>query len=155
MEKKFLVFKIGFESFAVELKVAREIIPYSLPKQVPSMPAFFTGVIHLRGFFLPIIDLKKFLQIETKDQGVNEKKKIIILAWQKKIFGIVIDEIEDIYTVEEEKILPPPQLITDMEKHFFKGGFLYNDNITFILNLEGLFKVFLKTKKMEQKELSS
>lgn len=146
MERKFIIFRLEDNFYSLDLKIAREIIPCKDIKQLPSMPDFFAGVVHLRGFLLPLIDIKKILQIPQEDK---EKRKIIIIAWQKKIFGLLIDDIEDIITIEEENIIPAPALLTSMDKNFLKGGFNVNDRIVFILDLEYLFTKYIKKQIKE------
>lgn len=147
MENKYIVFKLKDNLYSIDLKMAREIITCKDIKQLPSMPDFFAGLINLRGFLLPLIDIKKILQIPQKEE--NSKRKIIIIAWQKKIFGLLIDEIEDIVTIEEDNIIPAPALLTTMDKNFLIGGFNLNDKIIFILDIDYLLTKYIKKQLKE------
>lgn len=147
METKFIILRLNKELFAIELNMAREIISFTNIKPVPTMPDFFAGLLHLRGFLLPIIDMKKLLQMD--DEKIKTKKKIIIVAWHKKIFGILIDEVEDIVTIEDDKIIPTPALITSLDRNFFKGGFYLSENIILILDIDILMKRHLKKFQKE------
>ncbi len=150
MDAKYIIFKLNEDFYSIELKIAREIINVTNIKPVPSMPEFICGVVHLRGFLLPILDLKKLMGL-PQDKEKKQKKKVIVVSWQKKIFGILIDEIEDIITIEEEKIIPPPALITSMDINFFKGGFYLNENIILIIDLELILKKHIKNVPKELK----
>jgi purine-binding chemotaxis protein CheW len=143
MEKKYVIFKLNEDSFSIELTIAREIINVTSIKPVPSMPDFIAGVVHLRGFMLPLIDLKKIIGL-PEGEYKKQKKKVIIVSCQKKIFGILIDEIEDIVSIDDEKLIATPALITSMEKNFFKGGFCLNENIILIIDLELILKQHIK-----------
>lgn len=146
MEKKFITFKLKDNLYSLDLKMTREIIPCKDIKKLPAMPEFFAGVIHLRGFLLPLIDIKKIFQIP---QESNPKQKIIIIAWQKKIFGLLIDDIDDIVTIEEENIIPAPALLTSIDKNFLMGGFHLNDKIIFILDIDYLLTKYIKKQIKE------
>jgi len=139
MERKFLLLKLNEQTFAVDLKYAREIIPYSQPTKLPQAPYFFDGLIHLRGFFLPLINTKRLLGLEDSIEKAFKKIKILIIAVKKKIIGIKTDDIEDILRVEEDKILPAPSLVSNLQHNYFSGGFYLNGRVIMILDVERLF----------------
>jgi purine-binding chemotaxis protein CheW len=154
MAKKFLVFKLYDELFAIEMKHSREIVPYSSPAPVPSMPPFFEGLVHLRGFFLPVVDTKKLLNVLPKE-GKKQKNKIIIISILKKIVGLKIDDVEDIVSVEESRILPAPNLISNLRANFFSGGFYLNEKVILVIDLEKLFTDSIMPYKTGFKEKTS
>ncbi len=139
MEKKFLLLKLNEQLFAVELKYAREIIPYSQPTKLPQAPYFFDGLIHLRGFFLPLIDTRRLLGMENEIQKEQKKNKILIVAVKKKIVGLKSDDIEDILRIDEDKILPTPGLVSNIQHNYFSGGFYLDGKVIMILDIERLF----------------
>jgi len=139
MERKFLLLKLNEQTFAVDLKYAREIIPYSQPTKLPQAPYFFDGLIHLRGFFLPLINTKRLLGLEDSIEKAFKTIKILIIAVKKKIIGIKTDDIEDILRVEEDKILPAPSLVSNLQHNYFSGGFYLNGRVIMILDVERLF----------------
>jgi len=139
MERKFLLLKLNEQTFAVDLKYAREIIPYSQPTKLPQAPYFFDGLIHLRGFFLPLINTKRLLGLEDSIEKAFKTIKILIIAVKKKIIGIKTDDIEDILRVEEDKILPAPSLVSNLQHNYFSGGFYLNGKVIMILDVERLF----------------
>lgn len=153
MEKKFLILKLGEQNFAVELKFAREIIRYSQPTSLPRAPYFFEGVIHLRGFFLPLIDTRKLLGIENNNElNVKKGKKILIVSVLKKIVGLKTDDIEDIMRIDETNILPAPSLISNLNHNYFSGGFYLNERVIMILDIERLFRDHVLPHKVSVKE---
>lgn len=137
MEKKFLILKLNDQNFAVELRFAREIIPYTKPTGLPQAPYFLEGLIHLRRFFLPLIDTKSLLGLPNSND--IKKKKIVIVSIQKKIIGLKVDDVEDIIRVDEKQILPTPSLVSNLQHNYFSCGFYLNNNVTMILDLEKLF----------------
>ncbi len=134
--EKYLTIKLNEEYFALNIKDIREIIPYSVPSPVPNMPSYISGLIHLRGFFLPVIDLKKIFGIPEK-KGL--KKKIVVMSFLKRVIGIDVDDAEDIITVKKEDIIPTPNLITHINSNFFLGGFYLNEKIILIVDQKKVF----------------
>lgn len=154
MEKKFLIFRLYDELFAVELKHSREIVPYSPPTAVPAMPSFFEGLVHLRGFFLPVVDTKKLLNV-SPGEGKKQKNKIIVISVLKKIVGLKIDDVEDIVPVEESRILPAPNLISNLKANFFTGGFYLKEKVILIIDLEKLFTESILPHRTRFKETAA
>ncbi len=149
---KFLTINLNGEFFALRLKDIREVLPYTKPSPVPNMPLYITGLIHLRGFFLPIIDIKKILLLP--EENADKKKKIIVLSFLKRVVGISVDDAEDIISVEEKDIIPTPNLITNMNSNFFSGGFYLNNKIVLILDLKKIFTDVNLIKEIDKRNLS-
>lgn len=153
MGKKLLILKLSDQNFAIDLKFAREIIRYTQPTKLPQAPDFFEGVMHLRGFFLPLINTKHLLGIDDNYNKVQKKnKKILIVSVLKKIVGLITDDVEDILRLDESDILPAPSLISNLKHSYFSGGFYLNEKVTMILDMERLFTDQILPNKVSTKE---
>lgn len=152
MEKKFLIFRLNQQRFAIDLKFAKEIIPYTQPTPLPQAPDFFEGLIHLRGFFLPLINTKCLLGIENDKQNISKRKKVVVVSILKKIVGINTDEVEDILRVDENKILSAPSLVKNIDKGYFSGGFYLKDEILLIIDFEKIFVEQILPHNLQMKE---
>ncbi len=151
MEKKFLIIRLNEQKFAIDLRFAREIIPYSLPTKIPNAPDFFEGVIHLRGFFLPLINTKRLLGIENKNDDSEKKRKVLILSVFKKIVGLMTSDVEDILKVDEKQILPSPGLVSNLKHNYFSGGFYIKEEVIMIIDIERLFTEHILPNKVLMK----
>lgn len=149
---KFLTIKLNEEFFALPLKDIREVLPYSKPSPVPNMPPYIKGLIHLRGFFLPIIDMKKILFLAEEKE--SKKKKIVIVSFLKRVVGICIDDAEDIITIEDTEIIPTPNLITHINSNYFSGGFYLNDKVILIFDLKKIFNDINLIKELDKESVA-
>lgn len=149
---KFLTIKLNEDFFALQLNEIREVLPYSMPSTVPNMPNYIIGLIHLRGFFLPIIDMKKVLLMPEKIE--KKKKKIVVVSFLKRVVGICVDDAEDIINIEENEIIPTPNLITHINSNFFSGGFYLNDRVILILDLIKIFSEINLIKELKKERAS-
>ncbi|MCX7991103.1 MAG: chemotaxis protein CheW [Proteobacteria bacterium] len=149
---KFLTIRLNEEFFALKLKEIREVLPYSSPSPVPNMPAYISGLIHLRGFFLPVIDMKKILFLPEENK--KRKKKIVVVSFLKRVVGISIDDAEDIITVEDNQIIPPPNLISNINSNYFSGGFYLYDKVILILDLKKIFTDINLIKELTKERAS-
>ncbi len=90
-----LAFRLGAETYGVEIHALTEIV---LPKPVtplPRAPAFIRGVASLRGAVLPVVDLARRLGLPPRDDG--SVSRILVLRdgdermgfWTGPVVGVV------------------------------------------------------------------
>lgn len=114
-------FTIGDEQFGVDILMVQEIIRAAPITPVPSSPDFVEGVINLRGNILPVIDLRKRLNLFSKDVD-QQKTWILILDIQGKITGFIVDSVTEVIKIQESTIEPPPDIITSgLESQYLRG----------------------------------
>jgi len=114
-------FTIGDELFGVDILMVQEIIRAAPITPVPSSPNFVEGVINLRGNILPVIDLRKRLNLES-EMVDQDKTWILILDIQGKITGFIVDSVTEVLKIQEETIEPPPDIImTGLESQYLRG----------------------------------
>ena len=65
-------FTIGKELFGVDILMVQEIIRAAPITPVPNSPDFVEGVINLRGNILPVIDLRKRLNLLTEEIDLKD-----------------------------------------------------------------------------------
>ncbi len=98
-EQLFIYFRVKNEYYALKLKETREIIPQTPIYKVPGCENYVLGVINLRGEIVPIIDLKRRLNLgESK---LDIPFYIIVVKSFGEPIGLVVDDIEDIVGVSE------------------------------------------------------
>ena len=64
-EKQFIKFKLGESIFAFPIEIVHKIVPKTTLTRVPYTQDYFVGITNLRGEILSIVDLKKFLGINS------------------------------------------------------------------------------------------
>ena len=100
----------------------REIRGWTPATALPHTPNFVRGVINLRGFVLPIIDLASrfgFPPTEPTAQHV-----IIVTQIANRTVGLLVDAVSDILTVTDDLVQPTPDIVSDMVETFVRGVFL-------------------------------
>lgn len=56
--KQWLSFRVDDEEFGIDLLQVQEIRSYESPMRIANGPAYFNGVLELRGEVIPVIDLR-------------------------------------------------------------------------------------------------
>lgn len=114
-------FTIGKELFGVDILMVQEIIRAAPITPVPNSPDFVEGVINLRGHILPVIDLRKRLNLFTGSMSQKDTW-ILILDIQGKITGFIVDSVTEVLKIQEDTIEPPPDIITaGLESQYLRG----------------------------------
>ena len=130
--QQLVVFSLGAEEYALPIAAVSEIIRFSEPRSVASEVAWIRGVIGLRGKIIPIFDLAARLELPGTD---SEPGKIVILETGTDQVGVMVDEVEEVLTVESDQLEPVPTANTDSIEAIAKIG----DRLVILLNSEGLF----------------
>lgn len=114
-------FTIGKELFGVDILMVQEIIRAAPITPVPNSPEFVEGVINLRGNILPVIDLRKRLNLLTGENDL-EDTWILILDIQNKVTGFIVDSVTEVIKIQEETIEAPPDIIkAGLESQYLRG----------------------------------
>jgi len=113
-------FEVGKEIFGVDILMVREIIRSAPITAVPNSPEFVEGVINLRGDIIPVIDLRKRLNLFRDDK--QEKNWILILEVEGSVTGFVVDRVDEVMKIEEDSIEPAPEIVlAGLESQYIRG----------------------------------
>ncbi len=149
-------FRIGDEVYTIDVKKVKEIIKPCKITPIPKAPPFVEGVISLRGLVIPIIDMRKRFGLPP---GTSPVARIMIVQVDKRIVGILVDEVKRIVKLSQESIQPPPEVARGIGPEFLKGVWEDREGIILLLDidrilsstekvlLEGSFKDNKKDKK--------
>ena len=69
-------FNIDSELFGVDILMVQEIIREVPITSIPDSPNFIEGVINLRGNIIPVIDMRKRLNLKLDKPEKNDKSNI-------------------------------------------------------------------------------
>jgi purine-binding chemotaxis protein CheW len=134
--RKVVAFRIGAQEFCVDIMSVREIRCWTPATALPHTPNFVRGVINLRGFVLPIIDLASrfgFPPTEPTAQHV-----IIVTQISNRTVGLLVDAVSDILTVTDDLVQPTPDIVSDMAETFVRGVFLVDGRMISLVALDDI-----------------
>lgn len=101
---------------AVRLDQLREIIhdsPDVMP--APGAPSFVRGMLNLRRELVTIVDLRALYGMPPQDDA--QARKILVIEHGKDKFGLLVDAIENIVTLDEADKLPVPAMLLGRATH--------------------------------------
>ncbi len=131
---KFTIFSIATEEFGVKLDKVVEIVRPMKVMPLPRVPAFITGVFNLRGSVIPVMDLRKRLNV----QSASARERIIITKMHGEKIGLLVDSVKEILSIEEQQITPAPSIFQGLKPEYLMGIAKFDDRLIVILNLDNL-----------------
>ncbi len=111
-ERKFLVFRVSGEEYAMDLSYVREVIKVQEIKSIPQSSEFIEGVTSLRGHLIALMNLTKRLHL---GESKVPERKVIICQIRRKVLGFLVEEFGEILSIPHERITPVPEVIFKRE----------------------------------------
>src|SRR3989338_1382500 len=102
---KFLIFFLAGEEYGIQISKVQEIIGMLPTTQIPNMPAYFCGIINLRGKVIPISDLRLKFGMKVKE-STNETC-IITIQNGNQVMGFIADNVSNIIDIAAKDIDTP------------------------------------------------
>jgi purine-binding chemotaxis protein CheW len=131
-DKRFLCFSLGHEIFSIPLLQVREVIAVPEFTQIPYTPAYFCGIMNLRGKVISVIDMRKKLNITSKG---SEENSVIVCDLDNIIIGVLVDSVDYVINIEEDKIMPKPDMQSSIFNDYIEGIFDFKTQIILLINL--------------------
>lgn len=136
-EEQMVVFKLAGEQYGVRITQVQEINRLSQITKVPRAAKFVEGVVNLRGDVIPVIDLRKRFEIESKDY--TEFTRIIVSDINNKKIGIIVDEVMEVLRIPGKLVEEAPDILNGNQAQSFMNGIANLGNrMIMMLNLENI-----------------
>lgn len=136
---RLITFRVGTETFVLDIMAARQIIPYSGSTPVPTAPDFIEGIIVLRNEVIPIVDLHERLYPHLKQR--RERPLVLITHTTAGIIGLKVDEVRRIITVSSDTLLPPPPLVRGVRGELLIAVVPVGNEIDLLIDVEQILSV--------------
>ena len=131
--RQLVVFTLGAEQYALPIEQVHEIIRYTEPRSVASRVAWVRGVISLRGRIVPVYDLAARLGVSSE---LSDQTKIVIVEAGSETAGVIVDDVEEVLTVEDAQIEDVPGADANLIDSIAKIG----DRLVVQLKPEAIFE---------------
>ncbi|HTR32743.1 MAG TPA: chemotaxis protein CheW [Gaiellaceae bacterium] len=132
LAQQLVVFSLGDEEYALPITQVQEIIRYTEPRAVASEAPWIKGVISLRGKIVPVCELAARLGLHAE---VTQNAKIVIVETAGATAGVIVDEVQEVLTVDAAQLDNVPAAGTE----FIDAIAKIDDRLVIMLNPEGIF----------------
>jgi purine-binding chemotaxis protein CheW len=108
-DEQFVIFRLDEQEYGLPISAVDEIArPPEQIARLPKAPAFVDGVMNLRGTVVPVIDLRRRFEIDSKDPGNSQRILVVALSGGKT--GFIVDSVSEVMRVRADAIRPAPEL---------------------------------------------
>ena len=138
-EQQLVAFHLAGETYGVDIALINEIIRMSAITFIPRTPPEVAGIINLRGKIVPIVDLRKRMELPTVPQ--TSATRIIVLAFNEHIVGIIVDRVEGVVCLSDSDIELPSQLIMCHEQDYVRAVGKTGDQLVILLDIQKVLRI--------------
>lgn len=133
---QYIVVKIGNEQYGININFIDNIVRMQNITRVPKAQVYFKGVINLRGEIIPVMSIRIKLGLEA--DVFTDKSRIIIIKMETGTVGMIVDEVREVVTLEEENIEKMSYDVTDEKSGFINGIGKNNDELISLLDVSAI-----------------
>ena len=91
--KQYIVVNIGSERYGIDITYIDNIVRMQKITRVPKAQDYFKGVINLRGEVVPVMSLRRRMDLD--DDEFTDASRIIILKLDGGgLMGVIVDEVK-------------------------------------------------------------
>ncbi|WP_341899283.1 chemotaxis protein CheW [Ferrovibrio terrae] len=136
MSSEYLTFAISGQDYGVDILSVREIRGWTKETPLPNASTSVRGVVNLRGEVVPIFDLRVRLNADAPPPTANHV--VIIVEAQAGVYGLLVDAVSDIVSLDEAELQPVPDTVADAEHGFLTALAAREERMVSLLDLDRL-----------------
>ncbi len=136
----YLTFKVGQETFGVNVSKVMEIREYQKPQSLPQSLPFVAGVIAYNEEVIPLIDTG--LKFGMDALTINAATCIVVLQLVNDVLGktyrvaILVDTVSDVLESDDTSMKP---ITDDYRPEYIFSTYKQDDQFIYILNADMVF----------------
>lgn len=126
-KNKYISFNLNNDFYCIALDYVKEVLKDTSITHVPGTPDFIEGIMNLRGDYITVINLKKFLSLP--ENTINDKKPVIIIKCNELKLALLIDKINELFEYQETSQ-------DEYNESYYANEFIYNKTLYTVLNID-------------------
>jgi purine-binding chemotaxis protein CheW len=130
--QRYLIFKVGEETYATPLLTVREVVGYQLPKVMPNMQNYFSGVINIRGNIVGVVDLRIKFVVDPK---VTPKTAMLVCDTDGGPIAAVVDQVSAVIGLGAGDIEKNPPVLSKIPTEYLEGVAKIKNELATVVNL--------------------
>ncbi|MBA2627832.1 MAG: purine-binding chemotaxis protein CheW [Gemmatimonadales bacterium] len=130
-----VAFRVGALELALEISQVERILRYQQPSALPRAPAFLEGVVRYEGMAVPVVDLRKRLELAAL---VGEDTRLMILELDGPRVGVIVDQVREVIRVDSTTIAAPPPMVRGLAAAYIAGIITQGEHAILLLNAQRL-----------------
>jgi purine-binding chemotaxis protein CheW len=108
-QRHFVAFRIGEGEIAFDVHHVTEVLRHGAVTPLPEAPPFLQGMMDVRGTLVPVVDLRR--RLEVAEPRNDAETRVIILTLDQERVGVVVDRVTEVVRVPETEVTAPPAFV--------------------------------------------
>ncbi|CAH2031176.1 chemotaxis protein CheW [Trichlorobacter ammonificans] len=117
--EEFLCFTLGDEEYGVNIMEIKEIIKPRELTEVPRTPVFVDGVLSLRGVIVPVLAMRR--RLEMTPARDRSQERIVIVRHGDGLTGLRVDRVTGVVRIAERCREAAPGVLEGTAREFVAG----------------------------------
>lgn len=161
MERQFVSFEIGENKYCIDIMDVKEVVRETNITKMPDTPFFVEGIMNLRGIVIPVISVKKKLNLpdevvqvsdDASKKQKKQKQKLIIVSIDGVLIGFLVDNLDRVFAIDESQIQSSDKMSDgSIDKAMVHGVAKIEEKVYLILDIKRLLD--FEEKSFIQKEI--
>ena len=131
-EIKMLTFSLDKVFYGVNVNQVREVKNFESAIPVPYAPHYVKGVTNLRGEVVPVIDLRKRIGLNPRNEN---DAGIMVIVQDKHPIGVIVDSVIEVLTLHKKDIETGPESIITGRSDGVIGIAKHNNDLIVLLDI--------------------
>lgn len=106
-ELLFTVFELDGKDYGLGMQMLEEIVQDLSWYNVPGSPKNVLGATDIRGSVVPVLDIKRCLDLEVTDESID---KSLLVDIDGENLAIPVDKLKDIISADREQLVHPSKI---------------------------------------------
>jgi purine-binding chemotaxis protein CheW len=134
--EQWATFYVADEVLALPVEDVQEVLMEQPLTPIPMAPTHIVGLLNLRGWIMPAIDLRLPLGFEERQPSASVK--LLVVKSQEGPMAVIVDEIGDVLRLPEACWQPPPDTLSTQQRRFVARICAIDADIVLALDLSVL-----------------
>jgi len=135
-ELRFIGFRIGPETFLIDIMAVRQIVAYSGSTRVPTAPDFIEGVIVVRDAAVPVIDVHA--RLYPQQERHSSEPMVLLTQTVAGLIGLKVEDVRRVVALDSDELLPAPATIRGIRGDFLVAIAPHANEVFLVLDVDSL-----------------
>lgn len=126
-KNKYISFNLNSDYYCIALDYVKEVLKDTSITKVPGTPDFISGIMNLRGDYITVINLKKFLALPEGEP--TDKNPVVIVKCNELKLALLIDKINELFDFQDSSS-------AEASDSYYASEFINNSTLYTVLNIE-------------------
>jgi purine-binding chemotaxis protein CheW len=131
--KPFIFFELADTNYAIPTDAVQQMEMVEHITPVPNAPPFVDGVVFARGQVVPVVNLRA--RFGFPRIACDSKTRLVVVAWQGRTVGLLVDSAREFIVLDNEAIKPPPEAVTGLSGKYLAGIAAVGERVVLILEV--------------------